>query len=294
MSQRGLHSGAGSKALFFSLAVCLGLLGSHVVYCQTSVSSLGQVSSIDSSVESSIDAGTSAGESSSRDAIGSLEPVRFAELASAAPEMKASDAMLSNFEGGQIRIAETPKTTVEQEVILEGLVSYGNYKIFASGYDDKLYTAGIEYDRHSWGHFLKANMDYVAEVLPFVMLDKPLYVDKYGNPNPKKDKNIRQQVYGVGISPIGFRWQWRSDTRIKPYLEAKGGMLGFTKKVPAPEATYENFSLQSAMGVQLKVNEQWGIRLGLFSDFHFSNAFIVDSNPGLDVMNANLGISYHF
>jgi hypothetical protein len=36
------------------------------------------------------------------------------------------------------------------------------------------------------------------------------------------------------------------------------------------------------------------LRLGLFSDFHFSDDFIVAVNPGLDVMNANLGLSYHF
>jgi hypothetical protein len=42
------------------------------------------------------------------------------------------------------------------------------------------------------------------------------------------------------------------------------------------------------------MSERWGLRLGLFSDFHFSNGFTVPVNPGLDVMNANLGLSYHF
>jgi hypothetical protein len=87
--------------------------------------------------------------------------------------------------------------------------------------------------------------------------------------------------------------QWRSKKAIKPYLEAKGGMIGFTKKVPSSEASYENFSLQTGTGLQLRMNERWGLRLGLFSDFHFSNAFVVPVNPGLDVMNANLAISYH-
>ena len=201
---------------------------------------------------------------------------------------------------GQIRVIdesqkpESPDGRVEQELIIEGLVSYGNYKIFASGYDDKLFTAGVEYNRHSWGEFLKAQVDYVAEFLPFVLLDKPLNVDQFGNPHPKKDKNIRQFVPGVGISPIGFRMQWRSHSAIRPYLEAKGGILGFTKKVPANQAAYENFSLQSATGLQIKMSERWGLRLGLFSDFHFSNGFVVPANPGLDVMNANLGVSYHF
>jgi hypothetical protein len=196
---------------------------------------------------------------------------------------------------GQVRIVtqERPKS-VEQELIVEGLVSYGNYKIFASGYDEKLFTAGVEYDRHSWGTFLKAQMDYVAEFLPFVLLDKPLSVDIWGDPNPIKQKNIREYVPGVGISPIGFRMQWRSHKAIKPYLEAKGGIIGFTKKVPSTEATYENFSLQSGTGVQVKMSDRWGLRLGLFGDFHFSNAFMVPIDPGLDVMNANLGLSYHF
>ncbi|MDR3772339.1 MAG: acyloxyacyl hydrolase [Terracidiphilus sp.] len=188
------------------------------------------------------------------------------------------------------------KVPVKQEMILEGMMSYGNYKIFASGYDEKLYTGGVEYDRHSWGRFLGSEMDYVAEILPFVLLDKPLKTNPYGSPSypVNVNKGIREYVPGLGISPIGFRWQWRSGKKIRPYLEAKGGVLAFTKKVPATQATYVNFSLQSATGVQVMLNPKWGLRLGVFSDFHFSNAFIVASNPGLDVMNANLGLSYHF
>ena len=193
---------------------------------------------------------------------------------------------------------------VRSELIVEGLVSYGNYKIFASGYDEKLFTGGVEYDRHSWGYLLGAQMDYVAEFLPFVLLDKPLNVDVFGNPDfcsyckppitRAGSKAVRQFVPGIGISPIGFRLLWRPSKKIQPYLEAKGGVLVFDKKVPSNEATYLNFSLQSAGGAEVKISPRWGLRLGIFSDFHFSNAFIVPVNPGLDVMNANLGISYHF
>lgn len=180
------------------------------------------------------------------------------------------------------------KRPVESELVYEGLVSYGHYKIFASGSGAKLYTSGVEYDRHSWGRFLGARMDYVAEFLPMVLLDEGGAPDIWGTPTTK----ARQFIPGIGISPIGFRWLWRDGKSWKPYLMAKGGMLFFDQKALSQKATYENFSLQSAMGLQVKMTRRVDLRLGLFSDFHFSNAFIVPVNPGLDVMNANIGISY--
>jgi hypothetical protein len=39
--------------------------------------------------------------------------------------------------------------------------------------------------------------------------------------------------------------------------------------------------------VTLKVD----LRLGLFGDF--SNAYVVPINPGIDVMNASMGLTYH-
>jgi hypothetical protein len=191
---------------------------------------------------------------------------------------------------GTTENATQTKAPVESSLVVEGLVSYGHYKIFASGSGTELYTSGVEYDRHSWGRFLGARMDYVAEFLPVVLLHAPVTQDIWGTPTSPNKKIVP----GIGFSPIGFRWMWRDKKAIKPYLMAKGGMLLFTQKALSQQATYENFSLQSATGVNVKMNDRWDLRLGLFSDFHFSNAFIVPVNPGLDVMNANLGLSYNF
>jgi hypothetical protein len=186
---------------------------------------------------------------------------------------------------------KTPaRQPVESELTVEGLASYGHYKIFASGSGCKLYTGGVEYDRHSWGYFLRARVDYVAEVLPLVLLRTADRSDIWGTPRT----TARKTVPGVGFSPIGFRMIWRDHKAIKPYLTVKGGVLVFPQKVLSQEATYVNFSLQSATGVQARLTQRFDLRLGLFSDFHFSNDFIVPVNPGLDVMNANLGLSYHF
>jgi len=170
------------------------------------------------------------------------------------------------------------------------MVSYGNYKILASGHDCKLYTAGVEYDRHSWGRLLGARFDYVAEVLPVVILMDPTVADQWGNP---KSPNLKA-VHGLGASPLGFRMMWRSDKALKPYLLVKGGLLAFPIKVIATNASYVNISFQSGIGVQQRITKRLDLRLGLFGDFHFSDAFVVPVNPGLDVMNASMGISYHF
>jgi Lipid A 3-O-deacylase (PagL) len=181
------------------------------------------------------------------------------------------------------------KPPIERDITVEGLVSYGNYRIFASGENCKLYDIGIEYDRHSWGHFLKSRVDYVAEILPMVLLNQPKVMDIWGD----TESASRKTVAGVDIAPIGIRWLWRDGKAIKPYLMAKGGALVFSQKPLSSKTTYENLSLQSAFGLEVRMNERFDLRLGLFGDFHFSDGFIVPVNPGLDVMNATLGLTYH-
>ena len=216
--------------------------------------------------------------------------VDFASAANDA-EFKEPDAPLAERALQDQPASEgAPAQPVESNLVIEALASYGHYKIFASGSGCKLYTGGFEYDRNTWGRFLKARMDYVAEFLPVVLLDAPLTQDIWGTAT-SPDHHV---VPGIAFSPIGFRLLWRDHKTIKPYLLAKGGMVIFSQKVLSQKATYENFSFQSGMGVNVRMNERFDMRLGLFSDFHFSDAFIVPVNPGLDVMNANLGVSYNF
>jgi hypothetical protein len=180
------------------------------------------------------------------------------------------------------------KRPVESELIVEGLASVGNYKIFATSDWEKLYTGGLEYDRQSWGTFIGSQMDYVAEILPLMILREPAVLDKWGNPL----STARQTLVGVGVTPIGIRMMWRNKKNYRPYFIVKGGMLAFNKKALSPNATYENFTLQTGFGLQAKLTRRLDMRV-TFSDFHFSNAFIVPLNPGLDVMNFNVGIVCH-
>jgi hypothetical protein len=114
-------------------------------------------------------------------------------------------------------------------------------------------------------------------------------MDIWGNPLT----TTRKIVPGVDISPVGFRWLWRDGRAIKPYMVAKVGVIAFTQKALSSRATYENFSLRSTAGLQIRLNDRFDLRLGLFGYMHFSNGFITPVNPGLDVMDSSLGLTYH-
>ena len=202
-------------------------------------------------------------------------------------------------QASQSQNTETPpkdrnqvKQPVEREIVWEGLASYGNYKIFATEGGTKIYTSGFEYDRHSWGYFLRARMDYVAEFLPLVLFNQLADTNYFGNPLTPPSPN-RRLLYGMEFTPIGLRMMWRDNKAIKPYLLFKGGMLVLDHKAISDHGTYENFSMQNGLGVQIRLKKRVDLRLGLWSDFHFSDGFIVPINPGTDMMNANWGISYH-
>lgn len=189
---------------------------------------------------------------------------------------------------------DTPKPvrhTPESEIAIEGMVSYGNWQIFAAGIHEELYTAGVEYDRNSWGNFAGAQMDYAADFSPLVLLKEPTALNAYGVRRSKPGDT--RLLPGIAFSPIGLRMQWRHDKSFKPYFTVMGGAIGFTQKALSPDASYYDFTLHESIGFYLKMSERWDMRFGLFGDFHFSNAYITNYNPGLDVMNSQLAVSYH-
>ena len=191
-------------------------------------------------------------------------------------------------DGGISRAPSNSRKPPESELILEGLGSFGHFHVFAYSWWSYLDVGGVEYDRHSWDRFIGARRDYVAEILPVAILRQPAKTDVFGDPLTR----ARKANFGVGISPVGMRLIWRDGKNWKPYYSIKGGVIVFTQKSISEYASYQNFSLQQAIGIQFKVTPRWDFRAG-FSDFHFSNAFMVPSNPGIDEMSFNGGICYH-
>jgi hypothetical protein len=189
--------------------------------------------------------------------------------------------------GDRARWGSFPQAPPESRLVFEGLNSFGHYHIFAYTWWSYLHVAGVEYDRHSWGRCIGAQMNYVAEVLPIVFLTQPRTTDAFGDPLDQGQRTIE----GLGISPAGLQMLWNDRGTWKPYYLIKGGMVGFTRKALSNYASYIDFTLQQSVGLQIRLNDKMDLRTGI-SDFHFSNAFMVPNNPGIDEMMYGAALSY--
>lgn len=181
------------------------------------------------------------------------------------------------------------KRPVESEISVMGMVPDGDYRLFSATTRCKAWTVGVEYDRNSWGHLLKSQFDYVAEVLPIVLLSQPAVSDFWGNASSPN----QEMVSGVSLSPFGLRMLWRDNKSIKPYLSGKLGTAVFSKKAFSPNASYANFNVQAAFGLQIKMTPRVDLRVEPFEFFHVSNGYLAASNPGMDELASRYGITYH-
>ena len=181
------------------------------------------------------------------------------------------------------------KQPVESEIAITTMIPDGDYRLFSATVRCNAWPTGVEYDRHSWGHLLKSQVDYVVEVIPIMILSQPAVSDFWGN---AKSPN-QELVPGFAISPFGFRFLWRSKAAIRPYLTGKLGAAVFAKKAFSQNASYVNFNIQVDAGFLYKLSERVDLRVDPFVFFHVSNGYLAASNPGMDELATRIGINYH-
>ncbi len=165
-----------------------------------------------------------------------------------------------------------------------------------------IYYGGVEYDRHSLtiyrNRFIRiwnfpaglahARVSYVMEVLPVVLIRQPTQTDVWGDALVP----TRKTVPGFAVSPLGFRWMWRDRKAVRPLWVVKVGEAVFTQKALGNNATYENFLINSVVGLQTRLSAHYDLRLA-YGYQHVSNGYSNNSNPGLDTLGPCFGIVYH-
>jgi len=140
-----------------------------------------------------------------------------------------------------------------------------------------------------------ANLQYFIDVVPFaVTTGMPEYVwDRRCRPGFQCPgaRPITHTVHAIGITPIGWSLSLGGH-RARLNLEASGGGLWFSRRIPDPEATRFNFTASAGPGIDLAMGPSSRLRIGYFWH-HTSNGGTGRINPGLDTGILSIGVFYH-
>ncbi|MBA3268992.1 MAG: acyloxyacyl hydrolase [Acidobacteria bacterium] len=123
----------------------------------------------------------------------------------------------------------------------------------------------------SWGRILtdpigpgalRGRFQWAVEVVPL-----------YGQYAPEK-------TYGVGLTPIVWRWNFERRGRLSTYAELAGGGLWTQDPVPQ-RTTTANFTAHLAYGVRYFIRPQQAF-VASYRFHHISNGNRLESNPGVN------------
>lgn len=132
--------------------------------------------------------------------------------------------------------------------------------------------------------------EYLFEVLPLVVFFKNEVKNKAYKARMNETTLVpatrRETTYGVGVQPLGFRFIFLPEKRIRPFAQVGTGVLFTNKAVPVPYSKNINFTGDFGGGVQYFVSRRRAVSFG-YRYFHISNANVGGkvNNPGY---NANI------
>ena len=149
----------------------------------------------------------------------------------------------------------------------------GGHAINGSESDDGIFNVGGRYgwiltQPHGPG-FLRGNFEYAVDVVPIFLITQ-----RTGT------------TYGIGINPVGLKWNFTSHPGAVPYMELDAGTL-FTNVQTPVGGSRVNFTTGGTAGIHfLRRKYNWSAEVRYM---HISSAGIGDRNPGINTIQFRLG-----
>jgi len=115
----------------------------------------------------------------------------------------------------------------------------------------------------------------------------PVFIDR---PGQFPVSATRRNVFGGGLSPIGFQLYFRPQSRVKPFVNTSGGFIFFKDQVPRLNGARFNFTYDFGGGVQVFRDASRAFTLG-YKYQRISDGGRAPNNPGFDGHGFYLGYS---
>lgn len=96
-------------------------------------------------------------------------------------------------------------------------------------------------------------------------------------------------VFGYGVSPLVWRWNFEPRGRYAPFAQLSGGALWTTSAVPQ-RTTTANFTANAGAGVRIVMSRQQALVL-MYRFDHISNGNRLEENPGINAHALHFGWS---
>jgi hypothetical protein len=149
----------------------------------------------------------------------------------------------------------------------------GGHGLNGSTSDTGVWNLGVRYGWVLTDAFgpgpLRGRFEYAVDVMPAFLLTQ-----RNGT------------AYGLGLNPVGLKWNFAGRQSVAPYVELGGGLLFSNTQVP-PGTSRVNFTPSGALGLHfLRSKYNWSAEVRFM---HISNAGLATPNPGINTIQVRLG-----